>query len=84
MEGVRHAAHALRFNLRLNPAPDLSDDTRLAQAYVACVSDKPKRLDDGLKIERTYDPNPEAMLAALRAVLGLPRRPPSLSAGGDA
>jgi hypothetical protein len=32
-----------------------------------------RRLDNRPHIERHYDPNREAMLAALRAVLGLPR-----------
>ena len=33
-------------------------------------------LDTGLVIERVYDPDRNAMLAALRVVLGLPKAPP--------
>jgi hypothetical protein len=35
------------------------------------------RLDNRLPVERTYDADREAMLAALRVVLGLPKVPPS-------
>jgi hypothetical protein len=37
-----------------------------------------RRLDNCPHIERHYDPDDQAMLAALRAVLGLPRRLPHL------
>jgi hypothetical protein len=33
-----------------------------------------KRLDDNPTVERSYDPDRSAMLAALRVVLGLPKR----------
>ena len=42
-----------------------------------------KRLDDSLDITRTWAPDREAMLAALRAVLGLTRRLPEVPGGGD-
>jgi len=34
------------------------------------------RLDDSLRLDRTWSPDKPAMLAALRVVLGLPRRVP--------
>ena len=35
-----------------------------------------KRLANTLGVERTYTPDRESMLAALRVVLGLPKTPP--------
>ena len=35
-----------------------------------------KRLANAPRIERTYDPDRQSMLAALRAVLGLPKQLP--------
>jgi len=41
-----------------------------------------RRLARPLELERHYDPNREAMLAALRVVLGLPRQIPDRGQGG--
>lgn len=41
-----------------------------------------RRLARPLDIERLYDPDREAMLAALRVVLGLPRQLPDRGQGG--
>ena len=40
-----------------------------------------ERLDTPLAIERTYDPDESAMLAALRVVLGLPKQLPDIGSG---
>jgi hypothetical protein len=42
----------------------------------------PKRLANSLETERTWTPDREAMAAALRVVLGLPRVLPSRGEGG--
>jgi hypothetical protein len=43
--------------------------------YAGLVSEKPaKRLDNSLVIEHVYEPDRDAMLAALRSVLGLPKK----------
>jgi hypothetical protein len=36
----------------------------------------PQGVDNRLPVERVYDPDRNAMLAALRVVLGLPKTPP--------
>jgi hypothetical protein len=40
-----------------------------------------RRFANGPLIERSYDPSREAMLAALRVVLGLPRQLPDAGIG---
>jgi len=40
-----------------------------------------RRLDNSLHIERHYDPDKPAMLAALRVVLGLPKQLPDMGMG---
>jgi hypothetical protein len=42
-----------------------------------------RRLARPLECERVYDPDRDAMLAALRVVLGLPRQLPDRGLGGS-
>jgi len=55
-----------------NPEPGKHDKGAQEQPIQA----HGRGLDNSLAIERVYDPNREAMLAALRVALGLPRPEP--------
>jgi len=62
---------------RMSAAPDS------AAALAAEAARARGRLARGPVIERTWTPDREAMTAALRVVLGLPRVPPPRGAGGS-
>ena len=57
------------------PKDDLLGTTRVDDARHG-TGNGSEGLANSLEVERMYAPDREAMRAALRAVLGLPKRPP--------